>query len=78
MDKEVTDGNISDTIEPTENTNIDEIQSTSYRYVFYIILLLIIGLFILWILISLFSSEPPLLIINQMLNNTLEITTAGD
>ena len=77
-------------IEPTDIANnmkiegiegiegIEEIVSSSYRYLFYIILVIILGIFLLWIVISMFSSEPPIVILNQMLNNGLEITATSD
>lgn len=92
MDKEPDDNNLNEleqvtNAEPTDITDnmktegieeTEDIVSTSYRYLFYIILILVVGLSLLWIVISMFSSEPPIVILNQMLNNGLEITATSD
>lgn len=89
MDEESDDNDLNEIegltdVEPTDIANnmkieeTEEIVSSSYRYLFYIILVIILGIFLLWIVISMFSSEPPILILNQMLNTNLEISTAGD
>ena len=52
--------------------------TTLYTKIFYGIIIAVVLLFVLWIIISIFTPTPPLHVLNQMLNNSLQITAATD
>jgi t-SNARE complex subunit (syntaxin) len=56
-----------------DNINTTSAISSRYKYILYIVLFIIFVVLVVVVFRVLFTNEPPLLVLNEMLNNTLEI-----
>ena len=56
-----------------DNVVISNNTTSRFKYILYVTLFIIFAILVILVIRVLFTNEPPLLVLNEMLNNTLEI-----
>lgn len=67
---------LEDDITPGNNTLL--LRLPRYKYILYIVLFVIFVLLVIWVIRVLLTNEPPLLVLNEMLNIALQTEASSD